>query len=77
MPVMPQTPATMSKDWITQKPIPNRLYAALTCMLYWLNAIDSTNTFKSDFKTLLKQYPNVDTAAMGFPTNWENEPLWK
>lgn len=77
MPVMPQTPATMSKDWITQKPIANRLYAALTCMLYWLNAIDSTNTFKSEFKALLKRYSNVDTSAMGFPTGWENEPLWK
>ena len=24
-----------------------------------------------------KSYPNVDITAMGFPKNWEEEPLWK
>ena len=25
----------------------------------------------------LKEHPNVDIAAMGFPKDWKNEPLWK
>ena len=28
-------------------------------------------------KCLLKAFPNVDTVAMGFPRNWQGEPLWK
>ncbi len=29
-----------------------------------------------DFKALLTKYPTVDTAAMGFPRGWQQEPLW-
>ena len=28
-------------------------------------------------KNLLSDFPNVDIAAMGFPKNCEEEPLWK
>jgi len=27
--------------------------------------------------TLLSNYPNVDIAAMGFPHNWQDQPLWR
>lgn len=77
MPVMPQLPAKLTNDWILTKPAPNKLYATLSCMVYWLDAIDYSNSFVSDFKALISRYPNVDTAAMGFPSGWENEPLWK
>lgn len=26
---------------------------------------------------LLGDYPNVDIAPMGFPANWQNEPVWQ
>jgi len=77
MPVMPQLPAKLANDWILTKPAPNKLCATLSCMVYWLDAIDYSNSFVSDFKALISRYPNVDTAAMGFPSGWENEPLWK
>ena len=32
--------------------------------------------FSRDFKALLTKYPTVDTAAMGFPRGWQQEPLW-
>ena len=28
-------------------------------------------------KKLLIKYPNIHPFAMGFPENWEKEPLWK
>lgn len=77
MPVMPQIPTMLSKDWLTQKPAANRLYAVLSCMLYWLNSIDGSNIFKDELKSLFSKYPNVDTAAMGFTAHWMYEPLWK
>ena len=76
MPITPQLPQTLCNDWIVEKPIPNRLYAVLSCMLYWLNVIEPSNTFLVDLKSLLAEYPNIDTNAMGFPSGWNNEKLW-
>ena len=35
------------------------------------------DAFRERLNMLLTRYPSVDTSAMGFPQNWENEPLWK
>jgi hypothetical protein len=35
------------------------------------------NDMKAKIDTLLANYPDIDTAAMGFPRGWENEPLWQ
>ena len=34
------------------------------------------NDMKEKMDALLANYPNIDTAAMGFPRGWENEPIW-
>lgn len=78
MPVMPQLPTRLKKTWIADISIaPNRLYAILCCMIYWLNAIAPDNTLAKDFRELLDAYSNIDTRAMGFSENWRNEPLWQ
>jgi len=78
MPVMPQLPTRLKKTWIADISIaPNRLYAILCCMIYWLNAIAPDNTLAKDFRELLDVYSNIDTRAMGFSENWRNEPLWQ
>ena len=46
-------------------------------ILYLMQTINPNNTIVIRFKELLKKYPNVDVFAMGFPSNWESEPLWK
>jgi abortive infection bacteriophage resistance protein len=45
-------------------------------ILYLLQSINPKNTITSRFKDLLHKYPNIDVKAMGFPDNWEEEPLW-
>lgn len=78
VPVMPQLPKTMKNKWISKKPLTsNKLYSPLCCVIYWLNSIKPDNTFVSEFKLLLKSYPNVDPRAMGFTKDWELESLWK
>ena len=32
---------------------------------------------KAKIDALLSAYPSIDTAVMGFPRGWENEPLWQ
>lgn len=54
-----------------------KLYAQLCCLTYLQNQIHPDNDFKQQLKSLLQTHPNVDVAAMGFPADWENEPLWK
>ena len=32
---------------------------------------------KAKIDVLLADYPAIDTIAMGFPSGWESEPLWR
>jgi hypothetical protein len=46
-------------------------------LLYLLNTVNPNHTLTQKLEKLFQKYPNVDRAAMGFPANWQNEPLWK
>ena len=73
-----QIPKKLPNKWLNNTNIANdRSYALFCCLAYWLNAVNNTNTFKSDLKKLLGKYPSVDPTAMGFPTGWKREPLWR
>ena len=77
-PIQPQLPQSLNGDWINSAGVANnRLYAQLCCLAYLQNATHPGNNFKQQLKSLLLAHPNVDVAAMGFPTGWNNEPLWK
>ena len=41
------------------------------------NAIHPGNGFSQTLKSLFAKYPSVNPSAMGFPTGWDTEPLWK
>jgi abortive infection bacteriophage resistance protein len=54
-----------------------RIYFDLCIIKYFLNIISPNNDMKAKIDTLLAEYPAIDIAAMGFPSQgWENEPLW-
>ena len=75
---MPMLPGRLPQRWISNRVFPaNKLYPFLCCIAYWLNAIDPQNSFVGDLKLLLLRYPTVDSAAMGFPAHWRQEPLWQ
>lgn len=75
---MPQMPRQLQGLWLTDFGFPvYKLYAAISCLAYWLNSIQSGSLFVNEFKSLLSIYPEVDVAAMGFPPNWQKEPLWR
>ncbi len=77
-PLSPQLPRNMSMPWInTSKVRGFKLYAQLCCLAYLQNAIHPDNDFKTNIKTLLSSYTTVNLHSMGFPDNWENEPLWQ
>ena len=77
-PIKPQMPVRLSGVWITDLSFREQtLYPQLCYLVYWLNSISADHTFVKDFKHLLHEHPSVNTRLMGFPADWENEPLWK
>ncbi len=76
-PIQPQLPQSLNGDWIRTAGVTNnRLYAQLCILAYLQNAIHPGNDFKQQLKSLLHAHSNVDVAAMGFPSQWQSEPLW-
>lgn len=77
-PTIPLLPPNLPQHWISTMGLRSQKIYAQICVLQYLhNAIHPNNTFALDLKELLSRYPNVDIAAMGFPSTWANEPLWK
>lgn len=87
MSISPKIPLTPANPWLTITTIPhtitgapislnNRSYFLISMILYLLNTVNPTHIFKTKLQTLLATYPDVDVKSMGFPINWETEPLW-
>lgn len=76
-PVKPKMPSILSKPWISKYiDAPVKLYPQLCCLTYLQNVIHPGNDFLDRMKGLFATYPNVDLRAMGFPADWEKQPLW-
>ena len=54
-----------------------RIYYRICIIKYLLFTVSPNNRFTQKLKSLLAEFPTVDISAMGFPENWQNEPLWK
>jgi abortive infection bacteriophage resistance protein len=54
-----------------------RVYFLICVIKYLLFTVSPNNRFTQKLKTLLAKYPTIDIQAMGFPVDWESEPLWK
>jgi abortive infection bacteriophage resistance protein len=75
--IQPLFPKNQTNKWLLNKNIGNnRLFYLLSMILYLLNVVNPKHTFKQKLENLFIKYSNVDRAAMGFPVNWRNEPLW-
>ncbi|MDO4461032.1 MAG: Abi family protein [Bacteroidia bacterium] len=63
--------------WITISVDPCRIYFDICIIKYLLNIISPNNDMLAKLRWLFHDFPEVDLAAMGFPQNWEMEPLWR
>ena len=76
--VQPLFPKNVANVWLTGKTTGNNnLYYALSMIIYFLNTVNPKHSFKQKLNDLFEKYPNVDKRAMGFPANWQTEPLWQ
>jgi abortive infection bacteriophage resistance protein len=77
MRIQPMKPNRPKRQWINNLEVSNnRTYYILSMIIYLLNSINESNSIIEDFKKLLGSYSNISPGAMGFPSNWEKEPLW-
>lgn len=78
LPNAPQMNASLRGAWVDIAGLDtNKLYAVVSCVAYWLDSIGYGDSFKTKLKSLISQYSQVDPTAMGFPTDWESQPLWR
>lgn len=78
MRIQPIIPLKTTNQWLLNNGISNdRTYFVLSMIIYLMNTINPKHTIANKIKFLLKEYPNIDPHAMGFPANWKDEPLWK
>ena len=75
--IRPMLPNRISGCWITLPTDTLRIYFDLCIIKYFLNTISPSNDMKAKIDALLADFPAIDIAAMGFPSGWENEPLWQ
>jgi abortive infection bacteriophage resistance protein len=54
----------------------HRIYIRLAIIKYMLNKISPSNNFTDKLNELIGHY-KPDLIAMGFPANWETEPVWQ
>ena len=78
MSIQPIKPINTRKTWLANSAVANnKTYFILSMVLYLLQTINPKNSFSRRFQNLLAKYPNVDSRAMGFPSNWKDEIIWK
>ena len=76
-PVIPKLPQELPLKWITSTKIrPMKLYAQLCYLAYMEQTIKPIHPFKQKLVELLSDKPKSILKAMGFPENWQSEPLW-
>ena len=76
-PQMPQLSIRARGNWVDCTHVrPNKLYAQTCCLAYLLDSIYPQNDFKAQVKNLLNEHPEINIHYMGFPNDWENQPLW-
>lgn len=75
--IIPNNMSGMTRPWIDPATDKRRAYYNICIIKYFLDIISPNNDFKDKLLALFAAFPEIDLNAMGFNTNWENEPLWR
>lgn len=75
--IQPTIPRNPKYSWLNNKPKDNKnTYFILSILVYLMNRVKCENDAVERIKALFEKYPNIYPPAMGFPTDWESEPIW-
>ena len=77
-PAMPQIPQRLPLGWVDVQHIrPMKLYAQLCTLLYLEQSITPNSQVKDKLMRLIDNHPNISLKQMGFPKDWQQQPLWE
>ena len=54
-----------------------KIFPILAAIIYMNNEVSPGNQIKQELFDLFNQFPKTQLYKMGFPANWQNEPIWK
>ncbi len=74
--IPPMPPRRTANKWLTGNVANNRMFYLLSVIVYLLDTVNPKHSFRQRIKGLFAKYPDADLCEMGFPANWETEPLW-
>ena len=75
--ISPKILGRPNSDFISTPDNEHSMYYAISCLLYVLNKVSPGHRLKVKIKDLLYDNKFVDLQEMGFPINWEEQPLWR
>lgn len=76
-PITPMIAKKLSRRWVSPSVSPNRTFFDICIIKWFVDVISPHNDMKKHLLQLLADFPMIDVQAMGFPKNWQEEPLWK
>ena len=74
--ICPMIPKKIKGKWIISQISPKRIYFDLCIIKWFVDIISPHNNMKERLLKLFLNFPMIDIRAMGFPKDWETEPLW-
>lgn len=76
-PWKPQLPQKLPLNWVElENVLPMKLFAILSVILYFEQSIVSGSSVKERLEKLLSNQTRFRLKSMGFPENWQKQPLW-
>lgn len=79
LPGRPHLLSNPPAPWLTKVPPASEhhmLYIHICCMKYLLDVASPKHQYKIKLEELFIKYPSIDLKALGFPDDWQHEPLW-
>lgn len=75
--IPPLIPKKLNGKWVVSIVSPKRIFYNICIIKWFVDIVSPNNDMKGHLQQLLADYPMIDIKAMGFPANWQEEPLWK
>ena len=70
-------PTNKPKKWVSLWPAQDRLYASVCIITHFLDICAPDYDFRKKLKEAIGNFRKGQLASMGFPKDWEEEPLFK
>jgi abortive infection bacteriophage resistance protein len=74
---VPKFPARLTEYFHTVPDAKRRIYNTLVMLGYLLRLISPGTSWPTRMRQLLEEYGDIDTSVMGYPTDWQELPLWR